>query len=464
MSPAQKLFKRLRHDEAGFGVLEVLASAVLVAMLAVGVLKTFDAASFASGNTKSRSVAADLAQQDQERMRAFRAKELSNLNSTYTRTVAGVNFTITSTAVWVNDGSGTRRCGLTSGRADYLRITSSVVWDRMSGAAPVTSNSLYAPPSGSFGDEGNLGFEVLDRSAVGVPGVTVTLSGTANRTGTTDAQGCIYFSFLPQGNYTAVITKAGFVDYQGNSTITKAYGVNGGTTQVQPIDYDQAGSIVADVRSKKATLSTTSTTPTSPVTANALAGYITVGHSQLASPNTRIFGTGALLGPAITNGGLFPFTSTYNVYTGNCTGTGGNSAAAVAAPAVTPGGTSTVTVNEPGLAIYAAAAGTTASTPYVKPPQGTVVKLTADPPCAATTTTHLLDNAGFIGPASPSMPSSTDPGVPSGTYDICMSYDSPSETGTTVRKRIKNNVAITNLTTPTHVIVPHSTSDPAGTC
>jgi hypothetical protein len=430
----------------------------------VGVAKTFDAASAASGNNKARVIAADLAQQDQERMRAFRAKELSNLNTTYTRNVSGVTYTITSTATWVNDGSGTRRCGLTSGRADYLKITSSVVWNKMLGANPVVSNSLYAPPSGSFGDEGSLGFEILNRSAVGVPGVSVTLSGTANRSGTTDADGCIFFSFLPKGNYTATISKTGFVDYQGNSTITKTYGVEGGTTQVQPLDYDQAGSIVANVRSKKATLSTTSTTPTSPVTANALAGFITVGHSQLASPNTRTFGTGALLGPAITNGGLFPFSSTYNVYTGNCTGTGGNSDAAVAAPALTAGGTSTVTVNEPGLAIYAAAAGTTASTPYVKPPQGTVVKLTADPPCAATTTTHLLDNAGFIGPASPSMASSTDPGVPSGTYDICMSYDSPSETGTTVRKRIKNNVAITNLATPTHVILPHTTTDPAGTC
>ena len=209
------------------GMLEVLASALLVAMLSVGVMKTFDAANAASGNTKSRAVAADLAQQDQERMRAFRAKELSNLNATYTRTVAGVNFTITSQATWVNDGSGTRRCGLTSGRADYLRISSSVVWDRMRGAAPVTSTSLYAPPSGSFGDEGNLGFEVLNRSAVGVPGVSVTLSGQANRSGVTDSDGCIFFGFLPQGNYTATINKAGYVDYNGNSTITKTYGVNG---------------------------------------------------------------------------------------------------------------------------------------------------------------------------------------------------------------------------------------------
>ena len=451
MSRLHTLFERIRREEGGFGVLEVMASAILVAMLAVGVFKTFDAANAASGNTRARSLAADLAQQDQERMRAFRANELSNLNATYTRKVAGVNYTITSTAVWVNDGSGSRRCGLTSGRADYIRITSSVVWDRMRGAAPVTSTSLYAPPSGSFGDEGNLGFEVLNRSATGVPGVTVTLSGPANRTGSTDADGCIFFPFLPQGTYTAVISKSGYVDYQGNSTITKTYGVEGGTSQVQPLDYDQAGTVNVDVKSRK--LSTTDV--------NAQATEVTLSHSQLNSPGTRTFGNGTTLvsvfGAAQGLNTFFPFTSPYTAYSGDCDanrGPGTTPATGLRNDiTVTPGGSQTVNVNEPGLRIRAAASGTTNGTPEVTMPQGTTVILTPKSPGCSGTLTLRLDSQGWVGPTN--VPTSVDPGIPYGVYDICASYNS--------RKRRLFNYDL-NTMNGESARVPNTTSDPSGSC
>ena len=445
MSCAHSLLDRLRREEAGFGMLEVLASALLVAMLSVGVMKTFDAANAASGNTKARSVAADLAQQDQERLRAFRAKELSNLNVTYPRTVAGVNYTITSQATWVNDGSGSRRCGLTSGRADYIRISSSVVWDRMRGAAPVTSTSLYAPPSGSFGDEGNLGFEILNRSAVGVPGVTVTLSGQANRNGVTDSNGCVFFGFLPQGNYTATISKAGYVDYNGNATITKTYGVNGGTTQVQPLDYDQAGTVVANVRSYR------STSPTA-TTVAAQAGHVSLGHSQINSPNFRVYGNGTLRSSFGVTEGLtdfFPFTAPYSAYTGNCAPNAGMATTTQ----VNPNATTTVNVTEPGVQILAAASGTTSGAPLVTMPQGTTVTLTPKSTGCSGVLTLRLDSAGWVGPTN--VATTVDPGVPYGVYDVCASYNT--------RKRIVNNFTI-NGPTGESITVPNLTTDPSGNC
>ena len=425
-------------------MLEVLASALLVAILSVGVLKTFDAANAATGNTRARAIAADLAQQDQERMRAFRAKELSNLNATYTRTVAGGNYTITSTAIWVNDGSGSRRCGLTSGRADYLRIKSSVVWDRMRGAAPVTSTSLYAPPSGSFGDEGNLGFEILNRSAAGVPGATVSLSGPATRTAVTDSAGCVFFAFLPQGNYTATISKAGYVDYNGNATITKTYGVTGGTTQVQPLDYDQAGTLNVTVQSRK--LSATDV--------NAQAGHVSVGHSQINSPNYRIFGTGVLLGSFGATQGLntlFPFTSNYSVYTGNCAANKptGWTAPVPPAPTVTPGGVTSVTVNEPGLQISAAALGTASGTPSVAIPQGTDVRLTPRSPGCSGVLNLEIDGSGWVSPTN--VATSPDPGVPFGAYDICVRLNSRAQirTSVDVDQRNGETVVVPNINSGT---------------
>jgi Tfp pilus assembly protein PilV len=449
MSRSHTLFERIRREEAGLGMLEVLASALLVVIISVGVLKTFDAANAATGNTKNRAVAADLAQQDQERMRAFRAKELSNLNATYTRTVAGVNYTITSTAIWVNDGSGSRRCGLTSGRADYLRIRSSVVWDRMRGAAPVTSTSLYAPPSGSFGDEGNLGFEILNRSAAGVPGVSVSLSGPATRSGVTDSDGCVFFAFLPQGQYTATISKSGFVDYNGNATITKTFGVTGGTTQVQPLDYDQAATITANIRSWR----TTAVGPPLPASVAAQAGHVSFGHGQYNAPFWKFFGTGTLrssFGAAQGLNAFFPFTSSYSAYTGNCAP---NSGMAATVPALTPGGSVSVNVNEPGLQIRAAASGTTAGTPLVTMPQGTTVTLTPRSTGCTGMLTLRLDSAGWVGPTN--VATTVDPGVPYGAYDICASYNG--------MKRIRTNILVDGPTGDS-VTVPNTTTDPAGSC
>ncbi len=463
MSRVNTLFQRIGREEAGFGVLEVLASAILVAILAVGVFKTFDAANAASGNTRARALAADLAQQDQERMRAFRAKELSNLNATYTRQVAGVTYTITSTAVWVNDGSGSRRCGLTSGRADYLRITSSVTWPKMMGAAPVTSTSLYAPPSGSFGDEGNLGFEVLNRSATGVPGVTVSLSGPANRTGSTDADGCIFFTFLPQGEYTATISKSGYVDYQGNATIVRDYDVEGGTSQVQPVDYDQAGTVVVNVKSRKGTATDV----------NARANEVTFSHSQLSSPGIRIFGNGTTLlgsyGAAQGLNAFFPFTSPYTAYTGDCDANrgpatpGGGGISSPANPGlppnirnnitVTPGGTQTVNVNEPGLRVFRYTTANSNSGVSAAVAQNTLITLTPRSAGCSGVITLRADSLGWVGPTN--VTTSVDPGVPYGTYDVCAVVAG--------KKRIVTNFVVDQLNGET-VTVPNLDANPTGTC
>ncbi len=457
MSRVNTLFQRIGREEAGFGVLEVLASALLVAMLAVGVFKTFDAANAASGNTRARALAADLAQQDQERMRALRASELSDINGVppTTRKVAGITYTVASSATWVNDMSGSRRCGLASGRADYIRINSSVTWPRMMGAAPVTSTSLYAPPSGSFGDEGNLGFEILNRSAVGVPGVTVTLSGPANRTGSTDSAGCIFFPFLPQGTYTATINKAGYVDYQGNATITKTYGLEGGTSQVQPLDYDQAGTVVVNVKSRR----------NSGTDVNAQATDLTVGHSQLASPGTRVFGNGSTrlgsFGAAQGLNTFFPFTSAYSIHTGDCDANKGlppgTTAPALRTVTVTPGGTQTVNVNEPGLRIFRYTTANSNSGASAAVAANSKITLTPRSPGCSGTLNLYADSQGYVSPVSGATNvTNPDPGVPYGVYDICVTHGG--------KRRSLNNFTLNVLNGETATAVSNLNSDPNGSC
>lgn len=455
MAGLRHVLSRLRHEESGVSIIEVLVSAVLLAIIAVGVLKGLDAANAASGNSKNRAIAADLASQDQERMRAFRAKDLSNMNLTYQRTVAGVRFDITSTAQWVNDGSGSRRCGQATGRADYLKIASTVTWERMLRAAPVTQTSLYAPPNGSFGDQGSLGVEVLDRNAVGVPGVSVSAAGPTNVSGTTDSAGCVFFSFLPQGNYTTSISKPGYVDRNGNSVITSVFGVQGGSTQVQPVDYDLAGAIQANVRTKWKGVNAYVT---------AAAQYLTVGHSQIQSPNVRIFGNGTSL-TTLAAPGLFPFTSAYSAYSGNCTkndpsdttqGYGATKPTVV----VTPGGNSAVNVDEAALQIKRFTSNNSNSGTSANLPQGTPVTLTSTTAgCPAVVTTHTVDSNGWLAPAGAAAADSIDPAMPFGDYTVCASVGG--------RKRIRTGVRLAlNAATPTgtSVTLPNLNNDPSGSC
>src|SRR4051794_38502137 len=65
------LARRLSRGESGFALIEVMMSALLVAIVSVGVLAGIDASSATSGSTKARGIAASIAQDDQERLRTM---------------------------------------------------------------------------------------------------------------------------------------------------------------------------------------------------------------------------------------------------------------------------------------------------------------------------------------------------------------------------------------------------------
>lgn len=402
--PWSALLSRLRREESGATLIEVLVSAVLVAMLSVGVLEGLDAADAQSGNTKARSVAAQLAQEDQERLRAFRARELSNHRETRTRTVAGVPYTITSRADWVTDENGARSCTNSSARADYLQIGSTVTWPAMRGAKPAQLRSIYAPPNGSFGDEGSLGVQIVDRNASGLPGIAVDITGPRNLSDLTDSEGCVFFGYLPQGNYTVKFSKPGYVDTNGVNAVQRVVGVQNETTQLQTIDYDVAGGANLQVVTKKAGVEHAATSTT-----------MVLGHTRLASPGAKFLTSGTAIQNWVTPTqvpSLFPFTSAYSAYTGNCTGAnpadyrlqGANTVAAAVnvSPGVTP--STPVKVIEPSLRLKLPT-----GSPFAAFPAGWVVKLTAKATGCGGTTNYGIDSAGWVTPL----------GLPYGIYDVC---------------------------------------------
>jgi len=385
---------RLR-DESGMTLTEVLTSAVLLVIVSLGVTKGIDAASNTSGNAKLRTVAAMLAQEDQERMRSFSSPNLERYENSRVKNVRGVPFTIVSRSTWIADSSGTESCGEEGGddnEASYMRITSTVTWENMAGARPVVHTSLVAPPNGSFGEQGALLVEIVDRDGEGVGGVPIDadpLSGTGGRRDeTTGPSGCAFFGYLPAVNYRISFALGGYVDPQGQPNVVQDVGVTPGATNRASFLYDRAGALAVNVVTQRA----------DGTDAAAQASHITVGHSGLATPGTRIFATGA--NPSNpTLAGLFPFSSSYGVYSGNCLGA---DPVAVDAPGqfatVDPGTTAAVTVREVTPRFDG---GTNALTD---------VRLVATGSgCSATTTSSLT--GGYM---------SGDGAVPFGTYEACV--------------------------------------------
>src|SRR5947209_802376 len=105
-----------------------MVSAALLVVVATGVFAGIDGPGATSSMDQAKSVAATLAQQDQDRMRAYRFNDLSNYQPPPTqKVVGGVTYTVRSKAEWATDSTGSLSC--TSGsQANYLKLTSTVSW------------------------------------------------------------------------------------------------------------------------------------------------------------------------------------------------------------------------------------------------------------------------------------------------------------------------------------------------
>ncbi len=91
-------------DQHGMTLIEVLVSALLVALIAAGVAGALIAGAETSADQRHRSQASELAQLDQERLKGLSALQLTQLDTAQSRTVTldGVPYTITSQAQFLN--------------------------------------------------------------------------------------------------------------------------------------------------------------------------------------------------------------------------------------------------------------------------------------------------------------------------------------------------------------------------
>ncbi|MEA2443660.1 MAG: hypothetical protein QOJ12_952, partial [Thermoleophilales bacterium] len=289
-------------------LVEIMMSALLLALAATAVFKGIDGANATSGGSKSRAIATSLVQEDQERMRSLDPRRLDGYTNTAQKVVNRVPFTVVSAGSVVSDRGGSESCTKGSGRVTYVRIASTVTWPDMRGSKPITASTLVS--IGNAYSRGSLSVKIQDRNAAPVPGVDVNVTSPVSRSGSTNSAGCVVWDGLTTGTYLGNFSKTGYVDPSGVNVATPPNGwsVTTGSTGVYTHLYDLSGSANFKFVGK----SGTNSYPT------AKASGITVSHLTMPTPNnvrTATFAANNLV--TFTN--LFPFLTPYSAWAGTCT-------------------------------------------------------------------------------------------------------------------------------------------------
>lgn len=291
--------------ERGSLLIEVMVGAVLVVLASTAALKGFDGAFKSSGSNKARSVASTLAEQDQERLRSFRALDLNNLDETRTVNVKGVPYEVHSEADWVRDQSGIVSCNADTTAAEYMKITSSVDAEMLK--SPVKSESLYAPPVGELGaNRGTMAVQVVDRMGEPIEGIRVDLSGTAAESDNTNELGCAVFGAIPEGPYDITLPDTSRVGWNGTAVLPGS--VVAGETSLFILEYDHPATLNVSFETQAIGASA----PT-----DIAWNQVSIGNARIPDvPAIRLFDFPSAMSYSV--GQVFPFTGGYDVFAGDC--------------------------------------------------------------------------------------------------------------------------------------------------
>jgi hypothetical protein len=221
-------------------------------------------------------------------------------------------YTLRQDVSWTSPGSTTTSCNVPSGSGAslaYKRVTVTITWPDMGGVAPVVNQTLIAPPDGSYDpNDGHVLVQVFDRNASPLAGRTIDLAGPESASQDTTAEGCAFFAYLDPGTYTVSLDNAGYVGRQGDAPATQTVAVVATQISTLQFDYDRA-----------ATLQVTLTTPAGPPTAAVPAGVaLTVANSNLTVGTKSFSETSTGTGTPRTVTPLFPYSSGYQVWAGDC--------------------------------------------------------------------------------------------------------------------------------------------------
>jgi Tfp pilus assembly protein PilV len=325
-------------DEAGFALIEVMVSAVLLIVLSLATLSVIDRAQATSSNSRSRDVAAQLAQTEQDVIRQMPISALAGgfHPPVATKPVGGINYTVTSEADWVTDSGGAVTCS-TTGRVAYLQSTSTVTWPGMGTIKPVVADAIVDPGVAALGaNKGALTVLLSKADGTGTQGINVTAGGVSS---VTDENGCAVLANLDAGPQTLSYNTAGYVDKDAKQAVSKAVTIGAGTIAQATGSYDVAGRINTTIVDDSTPTPQPADWP-QPLT-------VAMDHAQRSTPT--LFTAPIDTTQSNASAGVFPFASSYKAFVGSCTGNDPSNtlypnAGAAPGAQVNPGQTKSVTL------------------------------------------------------------------------------------------------------------------------
>ena len=414
--------------QAGFALLEVLISAVILALIVIATFTGFDVTQRATADERAHAQADVLAQQDEDRLRSLQINQISGLNETHNVTYNGTTYTITSTGEFLADSTESPSCVKEAGSASYVRTTSTVTWPALKSRPPVVETGLITPPIG-----GELLVQVFDGNGAGVPGMTVQATGpspsAAVVSAVTGANGCVVFSSMKEGEYSVNTFQTGYVDKDGNTeppVSKRTASVTTGATTKKQFEFAQAGALKVNyVNSASASVE---------------GDQFLIYNNSMSIPWFRVFGTlGTYAHTITTPTTVFPFGSAYSVYAGSCTADAPSAAILEAQNIkVTGGATGTVNVLVPPINVEVLS-GISSVTPGTAVTNATGTLKDTGTGCN-TTRTISSTPAGKL----------PHPNMPFGNYSLCVT----ARIGVTNRKStipIVNNLATGTPNTPIYL-------------
>jgi Tfp pilus assembly protein PilV len=390
--------------EAGFALIEVLVSAVIIVIVSGATFGLLSASAHSAAEERHRSEAFAIAQEDQARLRSLPVPTLNHLSQTRTVTLNGTPFTIESEGVFINDKTGTSSCGQGTSSADYVQVTSTVTWPSLGSRKPAEIQSIVAPPPGSLNpDHGTLTISADNAHELPIEGIGLSGTGAGTFSGTTDSNGCALFPDEPAGNYTLTPSgvASGLIEQNGNPPGPLTVSVIAGSTSTVQLLYDQPGWIPINF-----------TTMSGGKLVSSAADSAVVFNTGMTTAKT--FGTVGTPVTEIQAKPLFPFTSPDTVYAGSCEGDNPNpnnetsppGAAAMASVIVPPGGSATTaTIQLPVLNLNVWS-GSSSSSPGSRVKSAHVIVSDSNCPAKRTYTT---ESSGLT----------TSLALPWSTYEVC---------------------------------------------
>lgn len=222
-----RLLSRLRprhlHSEAGFSLIEVLVSIMVLAIVAGGLAAGLTATSSMLGRSKADAIATKLASSEIEVVRRMSYDDVGTVGGNppgdlvadrnVTRDSAG--FRVQNRVVYVDNAAP----GASQTRIDYKSVQT-IVTPLAAGSKSITETTLVAPPTyASIAGKSAITVSTTDKitgAAIAGSAITVTGGPSPTVTDVTDATGNAVIAGLtpnstPSQLYTAAISKPGYV-------------------------------------------------------------------------------------------------------------------------------------------------------------------------------------------------------------------------------------------------------------